>query len=425
MSITETDGIARLGIWQATGLGLAVIASAAWYGLGALLGAMVMVPVIYALSRLRAYAPDARSTAEMIGATLGPTAGAAAGIIQLCAYLLLAAKFASSLGLGLLQLISSGTDPAQVVSWLPAAAVSAAVIAGVAVCLTSTPILTSLVALLVITGLLIYGFLAVAVTTRIAVGSVPLVIGTASTPEPLSPQIVGFGVAMVGVELITVRGARIPAPRRSMSLAVAAVAASAVVLWVGDHRGVAGPWRWTARHLWEVVQKLYAEAGETWMEVGSISLAVAAALASTWAAVHVVGGLANMHGAQPGIRLQLAVVGFIALLAAAVSARVTGDRGIAMVLLGAAPLLLIVLYVFMSEANSRIPGDSVAAWWVRLVMPSLALIAVVKPIADFHFAPVPVATVIAAAVTVFAAAALASIYTRRRRDRPTPAPSGE
>jgi hypothetical protein len=39
---------------------MAVIAPAAWYGLGALVAAAVMIPVIYALARLRRNAPVPR-----------------------------------------------------------------------------------------------------------------------------------------------------------------------------------------------------------------------------------------------------------------------------------------------------------------------------------------------------------------------------
>ncbi|PBJ52173.1 hypothetical protein BI298_11210, partial [Mycobacterium avium subsp. hominissuis] len=111
-----------LGTWRAAALSMAVIAPAAWYGLGALLGAAVMIPVIYALARLRRHAPQARSTAELIGAMLGRKAGTAAGIVQLLAYLVLAAQFAATLGLQLLQLLSPGDDPAAIVSWLPVGA---------------------------------------------------------------------------------------------------------------------------------------------------------------------------------------------------------------------------------------------------------------------------------------------------------------
>jgi hypothetical protein len=86
-----------------------------------------------------------------------------------------------------------------------------------------------------------------------------------------------------------------------------------------------------------------------------------------------------------------------------------GLRGIATVLFGAAALLLVVLYVFVTEANSRIPDDSVVAWWVRLIVPALAVVAVVKPIVDAHFAAVEVATVVAAMLGVCAAVAAAAL----------------
>ncbi|GAB5000641.1 hypothetical protein MAHJHV63_54840 [Mycobacterium avium subsp. hominissuis] len=98
------------------------------------------------------------------------------------------------------------------------------------------------------------------------------------------------------------------------------------------------------------------------------------------------------------------MVAAIALIAAAITAHVPRGHGIAAVTLSTAVLLLMTLYVLVSEANSRLPGDSVVAWWVRLAIPTLGLVAVLKPIADSHFAPLDVATVIAAAVVVSAAA---------------------
>lgn len=396
-----------LGTWQAAGLSMAVIVSAAVHGLGALIGAAVMVPVIYALARLRAHAPTARNTAELIAATLGRRAGTAAGIVQLCAYLVLGAKFATTLGLELLQLFSPGEDPAKIVSWLPVAAVGAAVVVGAAACGVPTRVTASVVAPLVIAGVLVYVYLAVAVTARVAAGSDAVVIGTAATQTSLSGQLVGFGLGMVGVELLTVRSARIARPGRSMSLAVAVVAAAAVALWVGDHQGVVGPWRWSAKHLAEVVPEFYAAPGQRWMAIAGIGLAVAAALASGWAAVRAAAGLAVMREATPNAGLRPAVVGLVAVVSAVISAH--GARGIGVVILGAAPLLLIALYVLVTEANSRIPGDSVLAWWVRLLMPALAAVAVIKPLVDSGFAPVQVATVAAALLGVCAAGGTAAL----------------
>ncbi len=403
-------GEPMLGTWRAAALSLAVIASAAWYGLGALLGAAVMIPVIYALARLRDHTPEARSTAELIGAPLGPKAGTAAGIVQLLAYLVLAAKFAATLGLQVLQLFSPGDDPTVIVSWLPAAAAAAALVVGAATCWTSTRSVASLALPLVLAGLLIYVCLAVAVVTLVALSTDPVVIGTAAKPRQLSGQLVGFGLGMVGVELLTVRTTRIARPGRSMSLAAVVVAAVAMVLWVGDHRGVAGPWRWSAKMLAEAVPEFYADDGRRWLTVAGIAFAVAAALVSGWAAVRAAAGLAVMRGAAPNTRLRLAVIGLVAVVSAVVSAH--GARWIGLVILSAAPLLLMVLYVFATEANSRIPGDSAVAWWVRLVMPALGAVAVVKPLADSEFASVAVATVVAVAVGVGAALAVASRLAR-------------
>ena len=396
-----------LGTWRAAALSMAVIASAAWYGLGALLGAAVIIPVIYALARLRAHAPDARSTAELIGAALGPRAGMAAGIVQLLAYLVLAARFAATLGLHVLQLVSRGDDPVGIVSWLPVAAAAAALVAGAVACWASTRAVASLSLPLVLAGLLIYVYLAVAVTTLVAVSTDAVVIGTAATAHQLSGQLVGFGLGMVGIELLTVRTPRIARPGRSMSLAAVVVAAAAVVLWVGDHQGVAGPWRWSAKMLSEAVPEFYADEGRRWLTVAGILLAVAAALVSGWAAVRAATGLAVMRGAPPNTGVRLAVLGLVALVSALVS--VHGARWIGLVVLGAAPLLLMALYVFVTEANSRIPGDSAVAWWVRLLMPALGAVAVVEPLADSGFASVAVATVVAAAVGVGSALAAAAL----------------
>ena len=401
-----------LGTWQAAGLSVAVIVSAAQYGLGALLGAAVMVPVIYALARLRRYAPHARNTAELVGATLGPKAGTAAGTVQLLAYVVLTAKFATALGSLLLLQFSSGEDPAENFSWLPVAAAGTAVVVGAIVCWASTRVIASLVAPLVIAGLLISVYLAVAVTARVAAGSDPVVIGTAATQGRLSGQLVGFGLGMVGVELITVRSARVARPGRSMSLAVAVVAAAALVLWVGDHQGVVGPWRWSAKLLGEAVPEFYAEAGRTWMTITGVAVGVAAELASGLAVVRVAADLAVTRQARPNTIARVVLMALVAVTAAVLSAH--GARWIGLVILGAAPLLLMALYVFVTEANSRVPGDSVVAWWVRLVMPAVAAVAVVKPLVDSEFAAVEVATVAAAAIGVGAAGAAAALLARPR-----------
>ena len=105
-----------------------------------------------------------------------------------------------------------------------------------------------------------------------------------------------------------------------MSLATVVVAVAAVVVWVGEHRGVAGPWRWSAKMLAEAVPEFYADDGRRWMAVASIALAVAAALVSGWAAVRAAAGLAVMREVTPNAGLRLAVVGLVGALGAMVAA---------------------------------------------------------------------------------------------------------
>jgi hypothetical protein len=328
----------------------------------------------------------------------------------LLAYLVLAAEFAATLGLQLLQLLWPDHDPVKIVSWLPVGAAVVAVVVGAVACWASTRVVATLALPLVLAGLLLYVCLAVSVTALVALSTDPVVIGTAAAPRPLSGQLVGFGLGMVGVELLTVRVPRVARPGRSMSLAVLLVAGAAVVLWVGDHQGVIGPWRWSAKMLAEAVPEFYADEGRRWLAVAGLALAAAAALVSAWAAVRAAAGLAVMRGATAGAGLRLAVVALVALVGAVVSAH--GARWIGLAILGATPLLLMTLYVFVTESNSRLPGDSVVAWWVRLVMPALGVVAVVKPLADSGFASVQVATVIAAAIGVAAAGAAAVLLAR-------------
>lgn len=106
--------------WQATGLALAVAAMAARAGLGALVGAVLLAPIVYALVRLRRHAPDARSTAELVGSTLGPRGAAFAAVLQLTGYVLVAVTAARVFGLVWVprQVTDDLFTPVQVNHWL-------------------------------------------------------------------------------------------------------------------------------------------------------------------------------------------------------------------------------------------------------------------------------------------------------------------
>ena len=73
---------ALLSGWQATGPSLAVASSAVFGGLGTLLGALILAPVIHALIRLRSVAPDAATVGDLVAATLGRRVGAFTATLQ-------------------------------------------------------------------------------------------------------------------------------------------------------------------------------------------------------------------------------------------------------------------------------------------------------------------------------------------------------
>ena len=79
---------------MAAGLSLAVIGVATQFGRFAVFAALLLAPMVYVFSRLRGHAPQARTTSDLVGAVLGERFGVFAGLIQLVAYMLLAAKFA-------------------------------------------------------------------------------------------------------------------------------------------------------------------------------------------------------------------------------------------------------------------------------------------------------------------------------------------
>jgi ethanolamine permease len=395
-----------LATWQAGGLVLAVIASALFFGLGALLGAVVTVPVIYALTRLRAYAPQARSTAELIGSTLGPKAATAAGIVQLVAYLVLASKFSATLGLPLLQLLSP-QDPAAVGKWLPLVAVVPAVAATAVAYLLRIRALATCVAVLAVGGVLIYAYLALAVVARVVAGTEPIVVGTAMTDVPLPGQLIGFALATVGVEVVTVAGTRAPTAGRAMGWAVVATAAAATLLWVGDHQAVVGPWRWTAKFFPDAVEQFYAEAGQTWILIGAVAIALAGLMTVVWAMVRVAGGVVSRQRriANPW----LTAVAVPLLIALTILVQVLAGLWTATVIQSAGVLLIVVLWVLSSEAAARIPGDSVIRWWIRLAIPALAVLVGFAPLLARSSDPAVSVATLAVTAAVLAVAWVAAL----------------
>lgn len=166
-------GLAR---WQGTGLALAVVAWGVYDGLGALLGAVLLSPAIIALVRLRKHAPEARSTADLVGATISNRAGMFTGALQVVAYLLLAVIAARALSLPVAAYSVDYSAMQDTWSW-PLVAVAAVVLAGLAAYLLPDRAIGGIAVVLAGVALLINFYLALAVLARVYRGVVDVPVG--------------------------------------------------------------------------------------------------------------------------------------------------------------------------------------------------------------------------------------------------------
>jgi hypothetical protein len=115
--------------WQAAGLSLAAPGVAVTHGSGGLLVAVALAPMVYVFGRLRSHAVTSRSVADLIGAVPGERVGLGAALVQGVGYLLLAFRFARTIGLLVVSELLE--DPESVLNtwWWPLCSVLAPVIA--------------------------------------------------------------------------------------------------------------------------------------------------------------------------------------------------------------------------------------------------------------------------------------------------------
>jgi ethanolamine permease len=387
--------------WQATGLSLAVASWAMFAGLGALLGAMLLAPVILALVRLRDHAPTARSTAGLVGSTLGGRVAAFTGALQIVAYTLLAVNAARTVGLQLT--LWSDNDPGVLDSGLwPLFSVALAAAAGLATHLLPDRVIGGIVAVLAAVGMLITLFVSLAVLARVYAGTTPIRL-PADPPRTgldTSSALILLALVLVGFELITTHNKQIRSAGRPMGLAVAATTLLAAVIWLADHFGGAGGFRLGVDQFPLIVDYFYATAGDLWLVVAIVATGSAGLLALTWA---VVGAASRLAERVPVPAITTASVVVTALLVVAF----WQWSGLADKFSKVAALLLVVVYVLAVEAYTRIANDSTVAWWLRLLMPAVLAAAVLLPLLDTDFAATalwPVLVAAALAALCFAAA---------------------
>jgi hypothetical protein len=394
--------------WQATGPSLAVAAQALLGGLGTLLGAAILAPVIGALVRLRSFAPGAASTSELVAATLGRQAGTFTAIVQTIGYAVLAALGAQAVGLRLTALVVD--DPATLFdTWLwPMYAVAALfVITWLAFALPGR-VVAGLAAVLASIGLLTYFYLALAVITSTLSGTAPVVVSGEHLPTGFASAsaLAVLAVGLVGFDVVTTRNREVRSLGRPMGLAIGVVTLVALLVWYADHLGGAGELRLSASQFGFVVVEMYPGAGTIAMVVGAVCLSIAVVLALMWAIVRLVEGVDTRVGPE----LALAVL--IGLMAVLIVARCRDWVGIQPATNYVGEILLVVTYGVVVEASARIPGDSTLVWWSRILVPGALAAVVLLPVVNSRFAAGAVLPLAIVAVLVGVAAAV-SVSGRR------------
>jgi ethanolamine permease len=391
-SAGDTVDWVGLSGWQATGLSLAVAGPAVSSGLGALLGAVLVMPVILALVRLRAHASTARTTAGLVGSTLGDRAAIFTGALQTVAYTLLAVSAAQAVGLNSSFWLLH-EDPLS--SWLwPLLSVAAVAIAGFAAYGMSDRAIGSVVAVLVAVGLLIQFYLALAILARVYAGSEPLQIPSDMPRTGLdnTTGLLLLALALVGFEVVTSRNQLIRSAGRPMNVAIAAATSCAIVVWLACHFGATGGSRLGVYQFPLVVDQFYGIAGDRWLIAAGGAVMSAALLALMWAVTKVASRLADR---VPDATITALIVGVAGLLIVACCR----DWGaLADKLANVAKFLLVAVYVLIVEASSRIPRDGAVPWWLRLVMPAVLVAVVLLPLLNTDFAMAPTWPVLITAV---------------------------
>lgn len=407
----ESDPSPGLAGWQATGLALAAVAMAARAGLGALVGAVLLAPIVYALVRLRRQAPEARSTAGLVGSTLGPRGAAVAGVLQVTGYALIAGTAAQIFGLVWVprQISDDLYTPVQVNHWLWSLwAVAAIVVAAVLVFAVPNRIVASLAAVLALVGLLIHFYYGLAVIAHVASGTTSE--QTVGNAPPTGLAVAGIlavlALAPAGFEVVTTRTRRGSTGGWSMGLAIAFVAlVAAIAWWVCQYSGYSAG-SLNAYDFGLAVIDLYGDTGARIVAVGSALFAFAALLALLWGIAAVTEGLDAKVSPDAAF---VGVVGVVVVLTVLVI-----QAGWTLGYVGA--LVLLALYAVILVANSRIAKDSVISWWLRIVMPIVLAAVVLLPLLWAGFSVRALEPVVVAAVLIAAAAAAAILGTRSQPD---------
>lgn len=399
VEISGPSGMTALPSWQVTGLSLAVIVGHVLNGSGALVFGLLSVGVIWTLHRLHTHSPGSRTTAELISSVSGAAPARAIVVIQFVAYLLIGAFAARSIASMAVIFTTDSYTPIPT-WWGPLLALTAVAIAAVLVSALPTRLLAPVVTVLAAFGLLVFFYVALAVTASVLSGTAPVMLATDMGVTPAAAELgpaallVLLAIGFAGFEIPTTVNDRLRSVHRPLAVAVALVALCAVLALVAANLGTAGEFRYDAADLVLVAAQMFGESGSLWLAAATIAQAVTAVLVLIWGATRVVRPPAG------GGPLPLAMT---AVAMAALALAISFDWGDAASKLWAvAGILLLVVYVAAAQANSRLDEANTLAWAVFALMAVVVIAAVFLTGAGGGWWSAGIAAAITAAAAVWA-----------------------
>ncbi len=394
------------------GLSLAPIGGAAFNGVAGLCAAAIAAVLVFAFARLHRHAPQAVSTGDLVASTVGAAAGRFTSLIQLAAYVLLGVGAALTLAL---QPLTGAPDLETALAgwWWPGWSVAVVVIAGAVVAYLPTRAVGATAAALAGVGLLVFFYMALAIVARVMSGTPPMEFGPSHVDSALlaTAAAIPLGLGLVGFEAATVVSGRLGSVARPVGAAVGITALGAVALLVAANIGSTGGFHPTAVNLSLIISQFFADAGFYWFATGALCVGSAALLALTWAATRVAG---RLFGSGPEV--SILVPAAMCLLAVAFC---RFQEHIGRLQLTVPALLLLVVYVLVTEANSRVEGSAAAQQAPRLILAVVVVCVVLVPlrVTDFSLPALAPPAVTAAML------ALAAVLARLGRPvQPAPPP---
>ncbi|MGV0853479.1 hypothetical protein [Mycolicibacterium phlei] len=374
----------KMPAWCATALTLAMLATAFTNGVGAFVGGLVLVGVIWSLVRLRDAAPAARSTSDLVGAVLGDRAATTVALLQGCAYVFVAANAAAALGL-VVSVVSPGAghpldDPGG--SWWPLWSVLAAIAAAALIYSASTRVVAAVCGVLAGAAVVIGVSLAVALLATMTGGATPVPVSAYPVGLTAVNTLLLAGLSVVGFEVVTTANDRLRSAARPMGAALAVAMVCAVVIWAAAGAATVGEPFDRVGHFGDAVEGYLGASGATWLKVMVVCVQAALLLAVLWGLRRIAGRIAPAVG-MPSVLVVPAVS--VGALAASLS-----WPALTPLAPSVAAVLLVVVYLFVAEAGARLPGRQDVAQAVRVVMLVVLAAVVLAPLLDVYASTGPV-----------------------------------